>query len=91
MKVALPKLTEDYALISRLLDPTTDRMVVVAAGLRGYGTTAAGEFLTTPEYLGLITKGAPENWERKNLQVIIATKVINGNSGPPRVVATYFW
>jgi hypothetical protein len=87
----LAKLTEDYALISRLLDPTTDRMVVVAAGLRGYGTTAAGEFLTSPEYLASIARGAPKNWEHKNLQVVVATKVISGNSGPPRVVATNFW
>ena len=87
----LPRLTEDYALISRLVDPTTDRMLVVAAGLRGYGTTAAGEFLTTPEYLASMVKGAPRNWEHKNLQVVLATKVINGNSGPPRVVATNYW
>jgi len=87
----LAKLTEDYALISRLLDPTTDRMVVVAAGLRGYGTTAAGEFLTTPEYLAAVARVAPKDWERKNLQVVLQTKVIAGNSGPPRVVATYFW
>jgi hypothetical protein len=87
----LAELVEDYALISRLLDPTTDRMVVVAAGLRGYGTTAAGEFLTSPEYLASIAKGAPKNWEHKNLQVVLATKVINGNSGPPRVVAANFW
>jgi len=25
------------------------------------------------------------------MQIVIATKVINGNSGPPRVVATQFW
>jgi hypothetical protein len=87
----IPKLTEDYALISRLLDPTTDRMVVVVAGLRGYGTSAAGEFLTNPEYLSAIAKGAPKNWDRKNLQVVVTTKVISGNSGPPRVVATTFW
>jgi hypothetical protein len=85
------KLTEDYALISRRLDPTTDRMVVVAAGLLGYGTVAAGEFLTTPEYLAAVARVAPKDWERKNLQVVLETKVIAGNSGPPRVVATYFW
>jgi hypothetical protein len=87
----IPELTEDYALISRLLDPTTDRMVVVVAGLRSYGTAAAGEFLTNPEYLAAIAKQAPKDWEHKNLQVVLTTKVINGNSGPPRVVATTFW
>jgi len=84
------KLSEDYAVISRRLDPTTDRVVVVAAGLLGYGTMAAGEFLTSPEYLTAMAKTAPKDWEHKNLQVVLATKVIAGNSGPPRVVATYF-
>lgn len=85
------KLTDDYALVSRAQDPTTDRIVVVAAGLFGYGTMAAGEFLTNAQYLDAIAKTAPRNWGHKNLQVILATKVINGNSGPPRVVETYFW
>jgi hypothetical protein len=85
------QLNQDFALISRRLDPTTDRMVVVAAGLLGYGTMAAGEFLTNPEYLAAMAKVAPRGWEHKNLQIVLSTKVIAGNSGPPRVLATYFW
>jgi hypothetical protein len=83
--------TKDYALISRVLEPTTERMVVVAAGLTGYGTLAAGEFLTNPAYLGAMAKNAPRDWEHKNLQLVIATEVIHGNSGPPHVVDQYFW
>jgi hypothetical protein len=85
------QVTEDYALISRVLEPTTERMVVVAGGLTGYGTIAAGEFLTNPVYMEMLAKQAPKDWSRKNIQVVIATKVINGNSGPPRVVDRYFW
>jgi|SRR5579863_695083 len=85
------QVTEDYALISRLLDPTTDQIVVVAAGIGGYGTLAAGEFLTNPKYMDTLTAQAPRNWAKKNLQVVLATEVINGNSGPPRIVATEFW
>jgi hypothetical protein len=84
-------LTEDYALISRTLDPTTARMVVVIGGLTGYGTVAAGEFLTDPAYLEAMAKGAPPGWERKNIQLVLATKVIHGASGPPRIVDRYFW
>jgi hypothetical protein len=87
----IANLTEDYALISRLLDPTTGRTTVVAAGLRSYGTGAAGEFLANPESLAAFAKQAPRNWEHKNLQVVLATKVIDGNFGPARVVATNFW
>ena len=85
------QVTEDYALISRVLEPTTERMVVVAGGLTGYGTIAAGEFLTNPVYMETLAKQAPKEWSRKNIQVVIATKVIGGNSGPPRVVDRYFW
>ncbi|MBZ5620109.1 MAG: hypothetical protein LAQ69_15495 [Acidobacteriia bacterium] len=85
------KLTEDYAIISRVLDPATERMVVVAAGIVQYGTLAAGEFLTDPRYMEDLGKQAPPNWQRKNMQAVIGTKVINGNSGPPRILKTYFW
>src|ERR1051325_3405774 len=53
------QLTEDFALISRVLDPTTERMVVVVAGLTGYGTVAAGEFVSTPAYMAAAITGAP--------------------------------
>jgi hypothetical protein len=85
------QLTEDYAVISRVLDPTTERMVVVVAGLTGYGTLAAGEFVSTPSYLEAAMQGAPPHWQGKNVQLVIATKVIRGNSGPPRVVDRNYW
>ena len=85
------QLTEDYAVITRVHDATTQRMVVIAAGLTGYGTIAAGEFLSNPAYLEAVSKAAPRNWSSKNMQILISTKVINGNSGPPNVVDQYFW
>lgn len=85
------KLTDDYAIISRVLDPATERMVVVAAGIVQYGTMAAGEFLTNPAYLEELTRQAPANWRHMNMEAVIATKVVNGNSGPPRLLATHFW
>ncbi|MGA2039538.1 MAG: hypothetical protein ABSH42_09710 [Bryobacteraceae bacterium] len=84
-------LTEDYALISRTLDPTTARMVVVVGGLTGFGTIAAGEFLTDPSYLEAMAKGAPKGWEHKNIQLVLATRVIHGASGPPRILERHFW
>ncbi len=85
------KINEDYAIISRVWDSTTERVVVVAAGITNYGTIAAGEFLTTPAYLEAISKTAPAHWEHKNMQFVLATEVISGNSGPPRVIASQFW
>jgi len=83
--------TEDWAVISRFRHPDTEHWIVTAPGLSRWGTIAAGEFLTDPVHLEGLAKLAPEDWRSKNLQVVIATKVINGQPGPPRIVATEFW
>jgi hypothetical protein len=83
-------LTEDYSIVSRVSDPTTGETVIVAAGITKYGTMAAGEFLTSSR-LNELTRYAPRDWRRKNLQVVLATKVVKGSPGPPRVLAAYFW
>ncbi len=85
------QLTEDFALVSRVLDPVTERMVVLAGGLTGYGTMAAGEFLSNPGYMETIAASAPGKWAHKNVEILISTKVINGKSGPPRAVIAHFW
>lgn len=93
LNMGLPytRITSDYALISRFWDPTTQRTVVTAAGIGQYGTIAAGEFLTDPQYLAAMASGAPRGWERRNMEIVITTTVIDGYSGPPRILATNFW
>lgn len=83
--------TDDWAVISRFGNPDTEHWIVAAAGLSRWGTIAAGEFLSNPIYLNELARRAPANWGRKNLQAVIATKVINGQPGPPRILATEFW
>lgn len=82
---------EDYAIISRVLDPTTGRIVVTASGLAKFGTEAAGEFLTNPGYIEQIFRLAPKGWERRNMQIIIRAHVVGRSSGPPEIVVTHFW
>ena len=82
---------EDYAIISRVVDPTTGRMVVTASGLAKFGTEAAGEFLTNSVYMEQIPKQAPKGWERRNIQLVIRANVVGRSSGPPQIVAAHFW
>jgi hypothetical protein len=77
--------------VSRFLNPLTEKMVVVVGGMGRDATVAAGEFVTDPKYLEMLASRAPRNWGRKNLQVVLAADVVNGNTGPPRILATYFW
>jgi hypothetical protein len=84
------QMTRDYAIVTRVLDPSTERMVVVVGGLTKYGTLAAGEFLTDGMHLAAFAKHAPKGWEHKDLQVVLATKVIGGHSGPPEPIASWY-
>ena len=84
-------LKEDYAIVSRVLDPTTGRLVVTAAGLAKFGTAAAGEFLTNPVYMQSINGMAPPGWDRKNIEIVIATSVVGLSSGPPHILAIHCW
>lgn len=81
----------DYAIVSRVLDTTTDRPVIIAAGITHYGTMAAGEFLTNPEYFGEAAAKLPRGWEKKNLQFVLRIPVVNRVSGRPKVLAVHIW
>src|SRR5215471_2968109 len=87
----LAQFNRDYAIVSRVRDPKTEQTVVIVAGIGSWGTLAAGEFVTMPEHLKKLEALAPKHWEQKNLQVVLATDVIRGSSGPPIVLAAHFW
>lgn len=91
VKTPLSQFNRDYAIVSRIRDPKTEQPVVIVAGILSWGTLAAGEFVSRPEHLEKLEKLAPKHWERKNLQVVLATDVIRGSSGPPMVLAANFW
>jgi hypothetical protein len=84
-------LVQDYAVVGRYHDVTTGRMVIIAAGIGPNGTLAAGDFLTRSECLRQLLALAPAGWGGEGVEAVITTEVINGNSGPPKVVASQFW
>jgi hypothetical protein len=83
--------TRDYALVLRMFDPKTEQMVVVAAGITVFGTSAAGDFLTNKEEIGKLSAIAPPGWEKKNMEIVLSTDVIRGRSGHASIVASQFW
>jgi len=81
----------DYAIVTRMLDTTSDRPVIIAAGLTQYGTIGAGEFISNPDYFSDAAAKLPKDWRKKNLQFVLSVPVVNRISGRPRVLATHLW
>jgi hypothetical protein len=82
---------EDYAIISRSLNPQTHSIVVLVAGSEQYGTEAAANLITSPDLLAEALRGAPKGWQRKNLQLVLRVKVIANSPATPIVIAAHYW
>lgn len=85
------EVVEDFGVVTRLLDSKTGHSVVSVAGITAPGTDAAAQFVSDPEYLSEMARTAPPGWEKKNMQVVVQTSVIDAGASPPHVVAAYFW
>ena len=85
------QLTKDYAIIARLHDATSDKPIFVVAGIGRNGTAAAVEYVTSESNLKALISQLPHNWEDKNIEAVLQTRVINGQAGPPTLVAVQVW
>lgn len=81
----------DYAIVARIHDVVTGEPVIIAAGIMGEGTQAASEVLYNPTYMDAMLAQAPKDWAGKNLEAVISTHVIEGNPGPPEILAVKSW
>ncbi len=82
---------EDYVLVCRLKNRSTGGFVVVVAGVKQFGTEAAGRLVTDNDQLALLAKDLPAGWENKNLQVVLHVRVIGNTPAQPEVAASYVW
>lgn len=82
---------KDYAIAARFNDEATGQVVLVAAGIAGSGTRAAGEFLTDEADLKQLADRSGVDWSRANFEVVISSQVVNGMQGKPKVEAVDFW
>jgi hypothetical protein len=82
---------KDYAIAARFTDEGTGQVVLVAAGIAGSGTRAAGEFLTDQEDLKQLADSAGADWSKKNFEVVLSSQLVNGIQGKPKVEAKTFW
>lgn len=83
--------TVDYALVTRVFRQDTRQVLIVAGGLKHFGTEAAGEFVSNPIYWRDAVSHLPKNWARRNVQVVLETRVIRKAASPPKVLAVHCW
>lgn len=81
----------DYAIVARFTDPNTGKLTVIVAGIARGGTIAAGEFLTDPSNMAQLQHASQAAGDKKNMEVVLSTEIIDGEPGTPKLEATYFW
>ena len=82
--------TRDYAIVASYFDPTIEQHVLIVAGIGKTGTQAAAEFLTSNRHLEtwLAESRPPQN---KNIELVLSTEILDGQPGPPHVLASAVW
>jgi hypothetical protein len=82
---------DDYALVARFHDATTDNWVVVLAGVGRNGTEAAAQFATSPHYMQLLRDKVGVDFANKNVEAVLKVSVIDGKTGAPAILETHVW
>jgi hypothetical protein len=81
----------DYAIIARFTNSDTGKLAVVVAGIGRGGTIAAGEFLTDAGEIAQLQRAAQAAGNKKNIEVVLSTQIIDGEPGTPKMEGAYFW
>ena len=81
----------EYAIVARFVDPDSGQLAVIAAGIGQGSTLMAGNFLTAPDNLAELERDARAAGNKKNIEVVLSTQIIDGQPGTPKIEATYFW
>jgi hypothetical protein len=82
---------DDYALLARFRDTTTDSWVVVLAGVGRNGTEAAAQFATSPHYMQLLRDRLGSDFSTRNIEAVLKVSVIEGKTGAPSILDAYAW
>ncbi|MDP9049398.1 MAG: hypothetical protein M3O31_01560 [Acidobacteriota bacterium] len=82
---------DDYAIVARFHDATTDSWVVALAGVGRNGTEAAAQFATSPHYMQLLREQAGTDFTGRNVEAVLKVSVIDGKTGAPSIQAVHVW
>jgi hypothetical protein len=82
---------DDFAIVARFHDETTDSWVVALAGLGRNGTEAAAQFATNPRYMQELRDRIGPEFDSRNLEAVLKIDVVDGKTGAPTILETHTW
>jgi hypothetical protein len=82
---------DDYALIARFRDSTTDSWVIVLAGVGRNGSEAAAQFVSSTHYMQLLRDKIGSDFSTRNIEAVLKVSVIDGKTGAPSLIAAHSW
>ena len=82
---------EDFAIVTRMFHPDTGTPLILLAGITQYGTEAAADLISSPSRLKEALRRLPADWPKKNVQLLLHTRVISGETAAPQVIASHVW
>jgi hypothetical protein len=88
-KLASPE--EDYVIVTRLLGSGSAHPVLCIAGIKALGSRIGTQLVFDPASLNQMLKYEPDNWNKKNLQLVL--HVVSHEAGPSRfeLLAISYW
>jgi hypothetical protein len=91
LKVPLPDVKRDYAIIARIHDESTGQVEMIVAGIGMSGTAAAGEFLVDPRQVQELRRRVGAGFPSRDFEAVLSTDVVNGIAGTPRILTVAVW
>jgi hypothetical protein len=81
----------DYAIVARLHNESTGKVVVVVAGIGMCATAAAGQFLADERAMRTLRARVGAGFRSRDFEAVLSTDVVNGIAGSPRIEAVRVW
>ena len=87
LKQQYAAVTRDYAIVARIHNEQTGQPQMIVAGIGMSGTAAGGEFVANEKSLEELRGRLGGDYKDRDFEVVLATDVVNGIAGSPKVLA----
>lgn len=91
VRFANGEVSDDYAIVSRLINTSLGAPIITVSGIGQRGTEAAGDFITNPDQINKVTSRFPAGWNKKNMQIVLHVKIMDGVPSSVDVIDAYCW